>query len=144
MWIFAEGLSLQNTSVYVQPSCVNTLAMRLTSLGHRLNKVVTKSRAKSSVFLCKNVLCKTFLKCMSCSTDTRRGVDSSRLKIRSSPRSFKYSTLLAFTADLKSWNRPKTGNRTAHISHQCRKTTVSSCHRCQLWCCKNELHLNID
>jgi hypothetical protein len=37
-------------------------------------------------------------------------------------------------------------NRTAHIRHQCMKTTVFSCHRCLIntGVEKNELHLNID
>ncbi len=36
-------------------------------------------------------------------------------------------------------------NRTAHIRHHCRKTTLLSCHRCLIdWCWKNEQHLNID
>jgi hypothetical protein len=38
------------------------------------------------------------------------------------------------------------GNRTAHIRHQCRKTIVLSCHRCLInsGVEKNEQHLNID
>ncbi len=37
-------------------------------------------------------------------------------------------------------------NETAHIQHQCRKTTVLSCHRCLIktLALKNEQHLNMD
>jgi hypothetical protein len=36
-------------------------------------------------------------------------------------------------------------NRTAHIRHQCRKTTVFGCQRCLINSgAKNELHLNIN